>query len=83
MQIVTTAKIEKCEIKKGNTGLKFSGLKLTSRQVEHVSDLVNGEEEVKIIIEATQGQMFDEEKAPTVSPGETKRGGKKKDGKKG
>jgi hypothetical protein len=57
MQILTTAKIDKFEIKKGSNTLKFSALKLTAGQVEQMADVVNDGGMVNITIEPVQQNL--------------------------
>jgi hypothetical protein len=73
--IQTTAKIDKCEIKKGSNTLKFSSLKLTAGQVEQMADVVNDGGLVTITIEPVQGNL------PGIDEKMEKSKGKKKDGK--
>ena len=75
MQIQTTAKIDKCEMKKGGNTIKIKDFKLTSGQVEQMADVINDGGLINIIIEPVQKNLpgIDEKMA------KSKKG--KKDGK--
>jgi hypothetical protein len=76
MQIETTAKIEKCEIKKGSNTIKMKDFKLTAGQIEQMADVVNDGGQIKITIEPLQGNL------PGIDGAMEKSKKGKKDGKK-
>lgn len=67
-KIVTTAMIEKCEVKQGGVALKFAALKLTSAQIQLVAELIQEEEPVEITIKAAQEKLFDSATAKKDKP---------------